>query len=399
MRILVHDYAGHPFQVQLSRALARRGHEVLHAYCASLQTTPQATLTRQPGDPASLRIEGIRLSEALDKRNLFKRWKQERTYGRLAARLLRDFLPEVVISANTPLDAQKMLLGASSDAGARFVFWVQDLIGLATERLLRSRVPVAGHIAGAYYARLERRLLAASDALVLITEDFETALPEGVPPDGVHVIPNWAPLEEVPQHPRKNAWATEHLTREGVRFIYAGTLGLKHNPALLVALSQRLGNRGQVVVISEGQGADWLRERQSEAPRLKLMPFQPFDRLPEVLAAADVLVAVLEPDAGVFSVPSKVLTNLCAGRPLLLAVPPENLAARIVARQQAGFVVAPDDVEGFLGAAERLIGSPELRARMGASARRYAEGHFDIDIITDRFEDVLDRASFRGNQA
>ena len=40
MRILVHDYAGHPFQVQLSRALAQRGHDVLHAYCASLQTTP-----------------------------------------------------------------------------------------------------------------------------------------------------------------------------------------------------------------------------------------------------------------------------------------------------------------------------------------------------------------------
>src|SRR5690606_16872473 len=26
MRILVHDFAGHPFQVQLSRSLARRGH-------------------------------------------------------------------------------------------------------------------------------------------------------------------------------------------------------------------------------------------------------------------------------------------------------------------------------------------------------------------------------------
>ncbi len=28
MKILVHDYAGHPFQVQLSRALAQRGHQV-----------------------------------------------------------------------------------------------------------------------------------------------------------------------------------------------------------------------------------------------------------------------------------------------------------------------------------------------------------------------------------
>ena len=34
MRIVVHDYAGHPFQVQLARALAAAGHEVLHLHAA-----------------------------------------------------------------------------------------------------------------------------------------------------------------------------------------------------------------------------------------------------------------------------------------------------------------------------------------------------------------------------
>src|SRR5262245_65296140 len=35
LRILVHDFAGHPFQIDLSRALARRGHIVQHVYCGS----------------------------------------------------------------------------------------------------------------------------------------------------------------------------------------------------------------------------------------------------------------------------------------------------------------------------------------------------------------------------
>jgi len=30
MRIGIHDFSGHPFQVQLSRELASRGHEVVH---------------------------------------------------------------------------------------------------------------------------------------------------------------------------------------------------------------------------------------------------------------------------------------------------------------------------------------------------------------------------------
>ena len=35
LRVLVHDFAGHPFQIDLSRALARRGHTVQHVYCGS----------------------------------------------------------------------------------------------------------------------------------------------------------------------------------------------------------------------------------------------------------------------------------------------------------------------------------------------------------------------------
>ena len=48
---------------------------------------------------------------------------------------------------------------------------------------------------------------------------------------------------------------------------------------------------------------------------LRLFPLQPIARFPEVLAAGDVLVAVLEADAGAYSVPSKVrLTRAQDGR-------------------------------------------------------------------------------------
>jgi glycosyltransferase involved in cell wall biosynthesis len=387
MRILVHDFAGHPFQVQLSRALARRGHTVLHAYCASLPTTPQA-MTVQPDDPATLEIRGLALPEPIDKQAFVRRWQQERAYGRLAAATLRDFLPDIILSANTPLDAQQRLLKVAHEVNARFVFWVQDLIGLAAERLLREKIPVAGAVVGAYYARMERMLLERSDALVLITDDFRDAVPAIRHHPDVHTIPNWAPLDEVPPRPRDNEWADAQRLPDRLRFVYSGTLGMKHNPALLLGLAERFPD-AEVVVISQGAGSEWLRERQDSVSNLRLLPFQPFEDLPDVLGAADVLVAVLEPDAGVFSVPSKVLTYLCAGRPLLLAVPPENLAARIVAEHEAGLVAPPDDVDAFLAAAADLVADGERRARYGKNARAYAERHFDIEAIADRFESVL----------
>ena len=387
MRLLVHDFAGHPFQVQLSRALARRGHTVLHAYCASIPTTPQA-MTPQADDPPTLSLRGLQLPRPIDKGAFVDRWRLERAYGRIAADALRAFEPDAVLSANTPLDAQRTLLRAARSADARFVFWVQDLIGLAAERILRAKIPLLGPFVGAHYARLERRLLAASDALVLITDDFRDAVPAIREHADAHVIPNWAPLDEVAPRPRANAWAEAQGLGDGLRFVYSGTLGMKHNPALLLGLAERFPD-DDVVVVSQGAGSEWLRDRQDRAPNLHLLPFQPFEDLPDVLGAADVLVAVLEPDAGVFSVPSKVLTYLCAERPLLLAVPPENLAAQIVTDHGAGLVAHPDDTAGFLDAADTLVADAERRSACGQNARTYAHEHFAIDAIADRFEHVL----------
>src|SRR5690606_41233874 len=88
MRILVHDFAGHPFQVQLSRSLAQRGHEVVHAYCASLQTTPRGALEPQPDDPAGFRVEPISLRHPITKYSFVRRWGQENVYeiGRASCR-------------------------------------------------------------------------------------------------------------------------------------------------------------------------------------------------------------------------------------------------------------------------------------------------------------------------
>ena len=60
---------------------------------------------------------------------------------------------------------------------------------------------------------------------------------------------------------------------------------------------------------------------------MRLLPFQPAEQLSEVLGSGDVLVALLEPGASKFSIPSKVLSYLAAGRPVLGIMPADNPAA------------------------------------------------------------------------
>ena len=100
-------------------------------------------------------------------------------------------------------------------------------------------------------------------------------------------------------------------------------------------------------------------------------------------------MGILEKDAGVFSVPSKILSYLCAGRPLAAAMPNDNLASKLVVDNRAGIVVEPDDETGFISAIVELLSNAKLRDRYGANGRRYAEAHFQISHICDQFERIL----------
>ena len=397
MRISLHDFGGYPYPFALSRALAERGHAVQHVYCASHQTTPAGDFSKADGVVPGLEIVPVRLSETLDKASLLKRRGQEREYGIRASHVTSSFEPDVILSANMPLDAQARLIRTARRADVPFVFWVQDLIGVAAQRLLKRKLPIVGDLVGRYYVGMERRQLAASSRVVVLTEDFLPILAEWqIPPDRTHAIHNWAPIEDLPMADRDNPWSRMHGLDATRNFVYAGTLGMKHNPDLLLQLALQYKSTPdvRVVVLSQGVGADWLREQKAklDVPNLLVLGYEPFERMPEIMASADVLVAVLERDAGIFSVPSKVLAYLCGARPLLLAIPLENLAARIVTREEAGHVVDPEDVSGFLAHADTLLDDPALRDRMGRSARRYAEEHFRIDAIADRFESVLAEA-------
>ena len=402
MRILLNDRPGHPFQVQFSRQLAARGHIVQHCYGEFFQS-PRGNLQKTADDPPNLEIVGIKLKKPFAKYAFFKRIFQEITYSQLLINQIQSFQPDLVIFANTPSEAMWFVYRRLRHSGVRFLFWVQDMYGVAINKILSKRLSVVGRLVvgrlvGKLYMAIDRYLLQKSDQIVLITQDFQPLLDSwGIERAKTHVIPNWATLTDLPIGPKNNPWAQNHALADKFCFLYSGTLGMKHNPELLLKLAITFQDdpTARVVVISEGLGADWLAEQQAarDVANLILLPYQPFEDLAHVLATADVLIAILEPDAGVFSVPSKVLSYLCAQRPLLLAVPQENLAAKIVTEQEAGLVVPPDDTAAFIQQADHLRHHSHVRDKLGRNGRNYAEAHFNIEMITEQFEAIIQKTS------
>jgi len=302
-----------------------------------------------------------------------------------------------VISGNTPPAIQAALRRAVQSRGGAFVYWLQDVYSAVLERVLPKRIPIAGRFVSGRFRKYEFGIMAKSDAVVVISEDFiKHCTRDGVARDKIIVQHNWAPLSEITPAPRDNAWARAHGFVDKFVFLFSGTLGLKHNPGLLSRLAEHFREQPDVIVavISQGLGRAWLEEevRTKKLENLRLFDFQPFDQLSDVLGSADVLIAILEAFAGELSVPSKILTYLCAERPLLAALPPENLASRIVASADAGKTVSPLDEDGFVAAAELLMNDPNLRQLNAASARAYAQTAFDIDRIGNHFLEIFSRA-------
>ena len=387
-RIALHDFGGHPFTVQLARTLAARGHEVLYLHAEGLKA-PRGATTRRQGDPPILSIESVGVSEPIHNAAGPGRYFQERRYARALASRISDYRPDVVVGATAALEIQRAAQEAARDVGAALVYWLQDVQSIAIRRLLASRSRAVGGLAGAWSARLERRVLRRSDAIVAITRDFLPILDRwGIDAERITVQPNWAPLEELPYFPEPTDWAERNGIRDRPIFLYAGTLGRKHDPSLLVALAESVP-AASVVVVSEGSGTSWLERRASLPSNLSMLPPQPNWDLSHMLASADVLVALLSADAGVFSVPSKVLAYLAAGRPILAAIPAVNQAAAVIQDAGAGMVVDPSDRSGFLAAAGHLAADAAARSTSGSAGRRYAERTFDIEPIADAFEMVL----------
>jgi colanic acid biosynthesis glycosyl transferase WcaI len=394
MRILVHDYSGHPFQVELSRELAKRGHAVTHSFCEAY-VSGKGHLTSGPRE--SIRFDSIGKNVVIDKMRFGRRLVQELRLGVELVRQVRRTRPDVALVGNTPIPTLAVFTVAMLAMRLPWVLWHQDIQAVALRSFAGGKLSPKFRLVASGIEMAERWCTRKAAAVVVIADSFVGVHEEWGTADKVSVIPNWAPLDEIFPVERKNNWAVDHGLDDTKTLLYSGTLGLKHNPALLVGLAREVIDGGQdvrLVVVNQGPAEDLLR---AEAERLDvpltLLPFQPYEQLSEVLGSGDVLVVLLEQDAGAFSVPSKTLSYLCAGRPVVGLMPSENLASSLVS-EVGGCVLPPD--EGSLAEAAAWVTSVltdhERWEDLGQAARDLAEREFALSGSADRFEQILTAA-------
>ena len=394
MRIAVHDYAGFPFPLELSSELSKRGHTVLHLF-SEASGGPKASFKKRNNQ--KLQIVNID-SDSIEKDNFLKRWIQERRYGTLAAKELDRWQPDVIISGNTPLEAQKKIICWAGNHAVPSVFWLHDLLSVAARSIISDISRALGCLVYNYLKKIEIDSLLHADHIVSITDDFIPFLNQwNIDPAKVSVIPNWGPIEQIPVLPRNNKFSDHHRLNEKFVILYCGSLGKKQGIQLIADTAAGLIDDNEIlfVVATDVRGHRLLNDQLAgkALSNLVRLPLQPSHLYPLLLASSDITLVTIEASAGTYCVPSKLWSAYCAQKASIVAVDKRNLCARITEDIRAGVVVPPGSVDGLIGAIRMLKEDELLRANMGINARRYAERNFPISKIADVFEEIINRIS------
>jgi len=386
MKILINDYCGYPFQLSLSNELANRGHEIWVTF-TSASGGPKAFSEYKSKNMKFINIK----MPIVEKQFFLKRWFQEKIFGLEVIKIIKQFKPDIVFSADTPLSAQRYILDYCNKNDIKFVFWLQDIISIAAGSILSKKMGILGKIIGYIFKKIEKDILIKSDHIIAISADFIDIIKEwDINPKDVSIIPNWSSIEKIPLLPKHNEFSKKYDLENKFVILYSGTLGMKHNPSIIIEAAKVLQKEKDILflVVTDGLGMNYLSDQKlkNNLDNLLLLPLQPFNLFPKVLASADILLVLLEPDAGKYSVPSKVWSGYCAGRTSLLIVPKENLAAKKTKEINAGIVIPNSQSKQLPEKILYIKNNPIQSKKFGENARIYAEQNYKIDNIADKFE-------------
>lgn len=208
-------------------------------------------------------------------------------------------------------------------------------------------------------------------------------------PANLLVIPPWLDTGFIQPLPRRNAFSKEFSLDDYFTILYAGNLGLSQGLGNVLSAAHLLAAHSEIRFVFVGDGAQRkelvAQSRQLRLTNVQFIPFQPRERLPEVLATADLSLISLQAGIGNGSLPSKSFPILASGRPVLAIVDQDSSIYNLIQQSDAGVTVAPSDPQGLVNSVLTLLEDPERRQQMGQAGRDYVVQHHSREMATHEF--------------
>lgn len=314
-------------------------------------------------------------------------------YSLISSRVALFHRADLVFATSTPLTAAIPGLVARWLGRKRFVFEVRDL----WPELPKAMGVVKNPLILAAMGWLERRAYKGARHCIGLAPGIVDGIAKHIPRERVTLIPNGCDLEFL--DPAQAApWRPEAIPEEDFVAVFAGTHGPANGLDAVLDGAEELKRRGRgdikILLVGDGKSKDALKARAT-AEQLDNVIFHDNirkERMPGLLAGANVGLQILANVPAFYygTSPNKFFDYLAAGLPVLNNYP--GWVAELIASNQCGKAVAPNDPAAIADALEYLADHPEECRSMRVAARQLAESQFDREQLSDRFVAVLESA-------
>jgi len=237
------------------------------------------------------------------------------------------------------------------------------------------------------YKRTQEAIVLCSAAKKLVAQAYP------IPPEHIHVIPNWADGEDLfPMPKAESEIAQEHGLVDDFVLLYSGNMGLYYDFDTVLGAAELLKDEPFKLVLVGGGGKRNAIEKIVEERGLDnvmLLPYQPFEKLNQSLNSCDAsLVTIAEGIEGI-SFPSKLYTSLAVGK-VIVALSEEWSELRdIVVSNHCGIWSALGDSEGLAEQIRGLIRDKGRVEAMARSARKVFEAGYTRGVCAAKYAEVL----------
>jgi colanic acid biosynthesis glycosyl transferase WcaI len=321
-------------------------------------------------------------------------WRRIFNFGsQSATALYGGFLagkPDIVLvfSPPLPLAATAWILGATWR-----VPWVLQLEDLYPEAAIQAGV-LRNRLAIAFFFAMERFLYQRATRISVISETFRRIVTaKGVASDKLTLIPLWADPDSVRPLAKENKFREHYDLAGKFVVIYAGNHGITSCLETVIGAAERLRNDPDIrfVFIGEGVKKASLQKtaREKDLKNVLLLPYQPREDFPVMLAAADLSVVTLNQESAMTSLPSKAFNIMASARPILAVCPNESELAKLIRDAECGVNIPTNDPDRMADTVRQLKNDGNRLHTLGCNGRSQLERRFSRARCIRMFEEML----------
>jgi glycosyltransferase involved in cell wall biosynthesis len=292
----------------------------------------------------------------------------------------------IMISTSPPVLGGWFAAVIAKLTGARFIYHCMDIH------------PEIGHISGEFrnpliygiLSRLDSWTCEQANPVVVLSDDMADSLAKRKPeaPLLTHVINNFSLPSEVSASVQLPfVWPEESFV-----LLFAGNIGRFQGLDFLIEAMGKLVDHNNIKLLIMGEGAE--RDRLHELTKktganVTFVGHQSVEVAKASMARAKIGFVSLLPNLFRYAYPSKTMTYLEQGCPVLVAIEKNSCLARDVVESGFGQVVDNGDVDMLCKTILKLSNDPELINEMKRNAIIFSNKNFNRESILTTWSSIL----------